>query len=73
MNIEPSLNRPQPVPVWSGSFRVFVVDVKCHTLDGGERIIERDSFHELMEAMAHPTLDAGDIEAFASWRAGGRQ
>ena len=65
---------PQPVPasVWSGSFRVFGIDVHCHVLDNGERIIEAGSMMRLLQAMASgpPTDDQGDIDAFARWQRG---
>ena len=30
-----------PRVVWSGTFRVFGIDLKCHTLSDGQRVIER--------------------------------
>jgi hypothetical protein len=54
-----------PVAVWSGSFRLFGVDVRCHRLNDGTNIIEEDSMCRLLEAMANGSLDPGDVEAFA--------
>jgi hypothetical protein len=60
-----------PHVVWSGSFRVFGVTVKCHTLSNGQRIIEAESFHNLIEAMGAPgeTIE-GDMKEFAKWQTG---
>ena len=61
--------------VWSGSFRLFGVDVKCHVLSNGQRIIEEDSMEELLRAMSDgddlaTNGDAREIERFARWRRG---
>ena len=60
-----------PESVWSGSFILLGVEVKCHTLSNGERIIEADSFDKLMDAMAGGTVDfekKDDTAGFARWR-----
>jgi hypothetical protein len=55
----------------SSTFRIFGVDVRCHVLDNGQRIIEEDSVVELLEAMASPdNRDLGDMDAFARWQKG---
>jgi len=59
-----------PTAVWSGSFRLFGVDVHCHRLSDGTNIIEEDSMVRLLEAMASDTLDLGDIEAFSQFQQG---
>lgn len=60
-----------PVAVWSGSFRLFGVDVKCHTLSDGQRIIQADSLAALMAAMGDGAPSEGDeADAFASWQRG---
>lgn len=64
-----------PTPVWSGSFKLFGVDVRCHTLSTGERIIEQDSVLQLFQAMGMSggKLDADNAEAadaFARWQRG---
>lgn len=49
-----------PIPVWSGSFTVFGVEIKCHVLDSGERIIEEESMAALFVAAADGSgSDAG--------------
>lgn len=61
-----------PVSVWEGSFRLFGVEVRCHTLSDGRRIIETDSLRDLLNAMA-TEKDAdgpGELEAFSRWQRG---
>jgi hypothetical protein len=61
-----------PVAVWSGSFVVFGVELKCHTLADGRKIIETDSFHQLLAAMKSSGIDCGDegLQAFGRWYKG---
>lgn len=59
-----------PVSVWSGSFHILGVDVRCHVLDDGQRIIEADSMTALFEAMEASTAELGDLEEFRRWQAG---
>jgi EAL domain-containing protein (putative c-di-GMP-specific phosphodiesterase class I) len=59
---------------WSGSFHLLGVEVKCHTLSDGRRIIDTESFHNLMEAMGTPgvTIDEDAMQEFARWQKGMR-
>jgi hypothetical protein len=64
-----------PTAVWSGSFRLFGVDVQCHTLDDGQRIIEADSMRRLIDAMIDGPGTAeeqqpitNDFLKFIAWR-----
>jgi hypothetical protein len=60
-----------PTSVWSGTFRVFGVDIRCHTLSDGQAIIEADSVAQLIEAMESPEgRDIGDLEDFIAWQQG---
>lgn len=59
-----------PQSIWQGSSRVFGVEVKCHLLDTGECIIEAQSVHGLMQAMAAKVDDPGEIDEFARWQRG---
>lgn len=59
-----------PVAVWSGTIRMFGIDVKCHRLSDGKNIIEADSFEKILKAMARDDFDAGDVQAFARFKAG---
>ncbi len=62
---------PLPTPIWSGTLRLFNVDLKCHVLDDGRRIVEQESMEALFEAMACfdgldvvDSLDAGALSEF---------
>jgi hypothetical protein len=57
-----------PVSVWSGSFWVFGVEVKCHRLANGQNIIEAESFNNLLAAMMNGNGDPGDLAGFNAWR-----
>lgn len=59
-----------PIAVWSGSLRLFGVDVQCHRLSDGTNIIEEESMARLLDAMAAGSLDVGDVEAFARFQHG---
>lgn len=61
-----------PHSVWQGSFSVFGVEVKCHVLDDGQRIIEIDSMKALLAAMAGDNNitspgESPDLTEFARW------
>lgn len=63
-----------PKAIWEGSFKVLGVEVKCFTLDDGTRIIEAESFHNLMDAMGRPHLneeERGDMQSLLRWQRGG--
>lgn len=57
-------------PVWSGVVKIGTLDLKCHVLDDGRRIIEAESVHEFMRRMADGTLILGpdDAREFAEWQ-----
>lgn len=63
-----------PQSIWQGSFKLYGIDVRCHVLSDGRRIIEAESMAALLEAMASPLQqpleEAGDIAAFARWQRG---
>lgn len=42
-----------PTAVWEGTFIVFGVTIHCYVLDDGRRIIEAESFKNLMDALYH--------------------
>lgn len=60
----------EPKTIWQGSFRLLGVDVRCHVLSTGERIIEADSFAALLEAMGNPAaaFDEHELAAFVHWQ-----
>lgn len=57
-------------PVWSGTIKLGTLDMKCHVLEDGTRIVEADSVHEFMRRMEDGTLIVGpdDAKAFAEWQ-----
>ena len=58
-----------PKSVWSGTFNVFGVELKCHVLDNGQRVIEKDSVAAFMNGLADMVDPADDpnIEDFMRW------
>ena len=62
-----------PKARWSGSFTIFGVDVRCHVLDTGERIIEADSMRSLVEALQVRPIgydETDDMARFLRWQTG---
>ena len=51
-----------PKAIWSGSFSVLGVDVKCHVLDNGQRIIDSESIVELFDAHGAPRKIGEDMQ-----------
>lgn len=45
---------PLPEPVWTGVFDVAGVELRCHVLSDGVRVIEEGSLAELCEALTTP-------------------
>lgn len=65
-----------PQSIWEGSFHLLGVEIKCHTLSNGERIIEAESIEKLISALfkQEPEIQEGldDSEAFGRWKEGMR-
>ena len=62
-----------PQSVWQGSFSVLGVEVKCHVLSNGQRIIEAESLNALFEAMGTtPPNKQTELEMaeFVRWQKG---
>jgi hypothetical protein len=61
-----------PKAIWSGSFKLFGVEVKCHTLNDGQRIIEADNLAALFDAMAgsNATYTSDEMFEFSKWQSG---
>ncbi len=53
-----------PHPVWSGSFTICGIEMKCHVLSDGQRIIEAESIEKFFSAFEDD--NAGAIEAIDS-------
>lgn len=58
-----------PVSIWQGSFTIFGVEVRCHVLSTGERVIEVESIDAFLVA-SNTEIDPGEMESFARWQAG---
>ena len=56
--------------VWQGSFILFGVELQCHVLSNGQRIIEEDSMVDLIESMKAPledTSEGAELAEFCEW------
>lgn len=70
---------PEPLrSIATSTFTVFGVEVKCHVLNDGQRIIEAESVDRLFAQMASngkirapETATDRDVEALAKWMHGG--
>ena len=63
-----------PASVWQGSFTLLGIQMKCHVLDNGQRIVEQESLGKLFEQMGESggvPLDSKEMERFALWQKGG--
>ena len=58
-----------PTPVWSGTFRLFGFDMKCHILDDGLRIIEAESVEDMIISMSkNVSLETDEFALFYEWQ-----
>jgi hypothetical protein len=58
-----------PQAIWSGSFRVFDMDVHCYVLEGGQRIIEQSDFEQLSKLLADGApRDEQGLQALMRWQ-----
>lgn len=59
--------------IWQGTFQLFGVDIRCHVLSDGQRIIEAESMRELLVAMSKEG-NGGDVTeslgTFMEWLKG---
>ena len=56
--------------VWHGSFHLFGVELKCHVLSDGNRIVEADSLTNLFKAMGDPgeaDIDKTELGKLGEW------
>lgn len=62
----------EPVAVWTGTFRLLGVDVRCHVLSTGQRVIDEESMLALMAAMADDSanLTTDAMGEFGRWLKG---
>jgi hypothetical protein len=64
---------PIPVSVWSGTFKIMGVEIRCHVLDNGQRIIEEESLQDFISALADGNMspiDIAELHQFVLWHKG---
>ena len=66
------MNDQLPKSIWTGTFHVFGVDVVCHVLDDGSRVVETESVERLLSASDNPVLFDNSESDFAAWLSGSR-
>lgn len=62
-----------PTAIWSGTFKLMGVELKCHMLNDGQRVIEAESVNKFMEKLTDGELDLKDVKAmtdFFRWQRG---
>lgn len=61
-----------PQAIWSGTFIIWGIEMRCHVLPDGMRVIEDESFQQFMDAMAGgmPAADDDQLAAFLRWQRG---
>jgi hypothetical protein len=62
-----------PVSLRQGSFTLFGVEVSCHVLDDGQRVIDAESMGKLLVALANPdtpSASAEDLRCFVEFVSG---
>jgi hypothetical protein len=60
-----------PQAVWEGSFMVLGVEMKCHVLDDGRRIVEAESLEKLFsDAVSFDDQETEELANFAMWLKG---
>lgn len=59
-----------PRAVWSGSFMIGEIEMRCHVLEDGRRIIDAESMEALLggDALGDDTADA--FAEFMRWAMG---
>jgi hypothetical protein len=63
-----------PQAVWSGVIKIAGLELKCHVLEDGRRIIEADSLNAFLEALGNDgdfSVKSEDLREFAQWMQGG--
>ncbi len=59
--------------IWTGTFTLFGVPLRCSVLEDGQRVIDADDVLAFFSAMGDRTespSDPAEVERFARWRAG---
>lgn len=65
-------NETIPSVIASSTIKIFDVELKCHILDNGARVIEQESMEKLFETMEKGNIETTEEEAmnFAKWLRG---
>lgn len=58
-----------PKVIWSGSFMLGDVEMKCHVLDNGMRIIDAESIEKFFSGEGKKPTEV-EIINFAKWQKG---
>ena len=70
-----SKGEPPHGSVWQGTFPLFGIELKCHVLSEGQRIIEEDSMVDLfkaMESLPENSCDDAEMVSFVKWLNAGK-
>lgn len=61
-----------PTSVWQGTFTLLGVEIRCHVLSDGQRIIEPESMDEFfrLSANSNAEIDQAELLRFSRWKAG---
>ena len=61
-----------PRSVWQGTFSLYGVEIECHTLEDGQRIIEGRSLERLFDELndGPVSADITDMDDFLLWYRG---
>lgn len=65
-----TIQLPNRVAIWEGSFTLYGVVLRCYVLDDGTRIINADDAHKLLQMPELGELDPHELRRFNDWRAG---
>lgn len=59
-----------PKAVWSGTFKVFGVDVRCHVLDDGRRIVDPEDVAKIFDPDRTDAAEPEELVAMSEWMRG---
>jgi hypothetical protein len=59
-----------PTAIWSGTFTVMGVELKCHTLSDGQRVIEAESLERFLKALNEGVIVNDGYTDFFRWQRG---
>ena len=59
-----------PKAVWSGTFSVGGIEMQCHVLDNGQRLIDAESMERFVSAAGSVSVDTDGVAALSRWLRG---